>query len=141
MRASNCGDSCADPIAWRCCAWAAETEIGHRGFLELGGAQLVNQAIEATAGSSMHFGDRLCDVLGDAEALISCASSSELRPKVSCPVMSHALIRDRIRVTLATHFSNEERQLLRSRARSRRADFRDCESVRDGLQAGTPRCR
>ena len=48
---------------------AAETEIGHRGFLELGGARLVNQAIEATAGSSMHFGDRLCDVLGDAETL------------------------------------------------------------------------
>ena len=50
-------------------SWAAENEIGHRGFLELGGARLVNQAIEATAGSSMHFGDRLCDVLGDAEAL------------------------------------------------------------------------
>ena len=49
--------------------WAAETEIGHRGFLELGGARLVNQAIEATAGSSMHFGDRLCDVLGDEAAL------------------------------------------------------------------------
>ena len=49
--------------------WAAEAEIGHRGFLELGGARLVNEAIEATAGSSMHFGDRLCDVLGDAETL------------------------------------------------------------------------
>ena len=29
----------------------------------------MNQAIETTAGSSMHFGDRLCNVLGDAEAL------------------------------------------------------------------------
>ena len=65
--------------------WAAETEIGHRGFLELGGARLVNQAIEATAGSSMHFGDRLCDVLGDAEALSSCASFSRPRPRVFWP--------------------------------------------------------
>jgi hypothetical protein len=32
-------------------SWAGENEIGHRGFLELGGAWLVNQAIEATAGS------------------------------------------------------------------------------------------
>ena len=48
---------------------AAEADIGHRGFLELGGARLVNQAIEATAGSSMHFGDRLCDVLGDAQTV------------------------------------------------------------------------
>ena len=50
-------------------AMRGNCEIGHRGFLELGGAHLVNQAIEATAGSSMHFGDRLCDVLGDAGAL------------------------------------------------------------------------
>ena len=49
--------------------WAAEAEIGHRGFLELGGGRLVNQAIEAAAGSAMHFGDRLCDVLGDAPTL------------------------------------------------------------------------
>ena len=49
--------------------WAAEFEVGHRGFLELGGAQLINRAIESTAGSAMHFGDRLCDVLGDEAAM------------------------------------------------------------------------
>ena len=59
--------SCAGPDRLALLLWAAEHEIGHRGFLELGGARLVNQAIEATAGSAMHFGDRLCDVLGDAE--------------------------------------------------------------------------
>ena len=53
----------------RCCAGRRKHEIGHRGFLELGGARLINQAIEATAGSAMHFGDRLCDVLGDAPTL------------------------------------------------------------------------
>ncbi len=49
--------------------WAAEAEVGHRAFLELGGARLINRAIEDTAGSAMHFGDRLCDVLGDEAAV------------------------------------------------------------------------
>ena len=68
----------------RCCCWAAENDIGHRGFLELGGARLVNQAIEATAGSSMHFGDRLCDVLGDAETLAFLRFVFQPRPRGSC---------------------------------------------------------
>ena len=112
-------------------------EIGHRGFLELGGARLVNQAIEATAGSSMHFGDRLCDVLGDAEAiefpalrLPDCDRGSSERTS------RMALIRDRIRVTLAAHFSNEERQLLRLAADHAGLIFELASSVRDGLQAG-----
>ena len=94
-------------------SWAAETEIGHRGFLELGGARLVNQAIEATAGSSMHFGDRLCDVLGDTETMEFLRFVFRAATEGLLSGQSHALISDRIRVTLATHFSNEERQLLR----------------------------
>jgi uncharacterized protein Yka (UPF0111/DUF47 family) len=93
--------------------WAAETETGHRGFLELGGARAVNQAIEATAGSSMHFGDRLCEVLGDAESLDFLRFAFRAATEGLLSGDSHSLIHDRIRVTLATHFSNEERQLLR----------------------------
>ena len=48
----------------------------------------------------------------------------EPRPRGCCPAQSHALIHDRIRVTLATHFSNEERQLLHLRGGSCRADLR-----------------
>jgi len=92
---------------------AADAEIGHRGFLELGGARLVNQLIEATAGSSMHFGDRLCDVLGDGEAVEFLRFVFRTATEGLLNGLSHGLIRDRIRVTLATHFSNEERQLLR----------------------------
>ena len=92
---------------------AADAEIGHRGFLELGGARLVNQLIEATAGSSMHFGDRLCDVLGDGEAVEFLRFVFRSATEGLLNGLSHGLIRDRIRVTLATHFSNEERQLLR----------------------------
>jgi uncharacterized protein Yka (UPF0111/DUF47 family) len=115
--------------------WAAESETGHRGFLELGGARLVNQAIEATAGSSMHFGDRLCYVLGDAEALKFLRFVFQAATEGLLSNQSHALIHDRIRVTLAAHFSNEERQLLRLVADHAGLIFELASSVRDGLQA------
>lgn len=121
--------------------WAAESETGHRGFLELGGARLVNQAIEATAGSSMHFGDRLCYVLGDAEALKFLRFVFQAATEGLLSNQSHALIHDRIRVTLAAHFSNEERQLLRLVADHAGLIFELAGSVRDGLQADSDGAR
>jgi uncharacterized protein Yka (UPF0111/DUF47 family) len=93
-------------------AWAAENGLGHRGFLELGGARLVNDAVEATAGSAMHFGDRLCDVLGDAAAIgflrfVLRAASQGLRAR-----QSRGLIADRVRAELQRHFASEGRRLL-----------------------------
>ncbi len=92
--------------------WAADQEVGQRAFLELGGATLVNQAIEATAGSAMHFGDRLCDVLGVAET--SEFLRFVLRAATDCLVAhrSPSLLRDRVRAELARHFRNERRRLL-----------------------------
>jgi hypothetical protein len=114
-------------------SWAAESEIGHRAFLELGGAQVVNQAIEATAGSSMHFGDRLCDVLGDAEALKFMRSVFQTTTEGLLSSQSQALIRDRIRVTLAAYFGNEERLLLRLATDHAGLVFELATSIRDGL--------
>jgi len=114
--------------------WAAQAELGHRGFLELGGAHPVNQAIEATAGSSMHFGDRLCDVLGDKESgeflrFVFRTSTEGLLAGVS-----RALIHDRIRVALVSHFSNEERQLLRLAADHAGLIFEIASLVQSGVQ-------
>jgi uncharacterized protein Yka (UPF0111/DUF47 family) len=114
--------------------WAAQSETGHRGFLELGGAHLVNQAIEATAGASMHFGDRLCDILGDAETLDflhfvfgSCTSGL-------LADQSHSLINDRIQAALSSHFQNQEQQLLRLAGDHAGLIFELACIVRDGLQ-------
>jgi uncharacterized protein Yka (UPF0111/DUF47 family) len=115
--------------------WAAEAEVGHRGFLELGGARAINEAIEATAGSAMHFGDRLCDVIGDDEAasfiqFVFRAASEGLSSN-----RSQSLIRDRIRAELLTHFSNEERRLLSLAADHGGLIFEIATLVRDGLLA------
>jgi uncharacterized protein Yka (UPF0111/DUF47 family) len=116
--------------------WAAEADVGHRGFLELGGARLVNQAIEATAGSSMHFGDRLCDVLGDKETLAFMHVVFQTATDGLSSGDSHALIHDRIRVALATHFSNEEQRLLHIAADHAGLVFELATLVRDGMRAG-----
>jgi uncharacterized protein Yka (UPF0111/DUF47 family) len=113
---------------------AAEADIGHRGFLELGGARLVNQAIEATAGPSMHFGDRLCEILGDSETSTFMTFVFRTATEGMLSGASQSLIHDRIRVTLATHFSNEERQLLRIAEDHAGLIFELASLVRDGMQ-------
>lgn len=115
--------------------WAAAQEVGHRGFLELGGARLVNQAIEAADGSAVHFGDRLCDVLGVAET--EQFLRFVLRTATDCLIAhrSPSLLRDRIRAELGRHFSNERRRLLRLAADHAGLIFELASLVRDGVLA------
>ena len=113
--------------------WAAQADIGHRGFLELGGARLVNQAIEAARGAAMHFGDRLCDVLGEAETVaffqfVLKAASEGMQAR-----QSHSLIRDRVRAQLQQYFSTIQTQLLRLAADHAALVFDLASLARDGL--------
>ena len=115
--------------------WAAEQEVGHRAFLELGGSKLVNQAVERTAGSAIHFGDRLCDVLGVAET--QAFLRFVLRAATDCLTArrSPSLLRDRIGAELARHFSNERRRLLRLAADHAALLFELASLVRDSVLA------
>ncbi len=115
-------------------AWAAETDTGHRGFLELGGATLVNRAIEATAGSAMRFGDRLCEILGDAETTAFLQFVFRAATEGIMSTQSHALIQDRIRVALASQFKNEERQMLGRAAEHAGLVFELAALVVDGVR-------
>lgn len=115
--------------------WAAEAEVGHRGFLEMGGAQIINRAIETVSGSAMHFGDRLCDVLGDDAALkyvqfVLRAASEGLREH-----RSRELIHDRLRAELQAHFANEGQRLLELAAEHAGLIFELACQVQDGILA------
>ncbi|HEX3991377.1 MAG TPA: DUF47 family protein [Acetobacteraceae bacterium] len=118
--------------------WAAQQDAGHRGFLEIGGARAINQAIEATADTAMHFGDRLCDVLGTEPAVefvqfvLSTAAQGKLAGQ------SNALIADRIRAELQRHLSDDERRLLGVAVDHAGLIFEIASLVQDGvLAAGT----
>jgi uncharacterized protein Yka (UPF0111/DUF47 family) len=82
-------------------------------------------------------GDRLFDVQRDAEALdfLRFVFRTATEGLLTGMSQGQGLIRDRIRITLATHFSNEERQLLRLAVDHAGLIFEIANSVRDGLQA------
>lgn len=44
--------------------WAAAEDLGHLGFLALGGERVIFQAMEVAAAGRLRFGDRLIDVIG-----------------------------------------------------------------------------
>jgi uncharacterized protein Yka (UPF0111/DUF47 family) len=116
-------------------AWAADAEVGQRAFLELGGAQLINRAIEETGGSAMHFGDRLCDVLGDTAAMefirfVFRAAMEGLRDH-----QSSGLIRDRVRAELQVHFSTEGKRLFQLASEQAAMIFEIATLVQEGIHA------
>lgn len=115
--------------------WAAEMEVGHRGFLELGGAKLINLAIEETRDSAMHFGDRLSDVLGDELAMefmrfVFRASMEGLRDH-----QSPGLIHDRVRAELQAHFSSEGKRLLQMASEQAAMIFEIATLLEDSIRA------
>jgi uncharacterized protein Yka (UPF0111/DUF47 family) len=115
--------------------WAAENEIGHRGFLELGGAQLINQAIEKVSGSAIHFGDQLCDVLGDEAAADFVRFVLHAATEGLIAHQSARLIHDRVCAELQAHFSTEGRRLLDLAGEHAGLIFELASQVREGVAA------
>lgn len=91
--------------------WAADQNYGHRAFLQLGGEQLVHEAIEH-ARVPIRYGERLDDVLGreaivDYVRFVLRTSSEGLREG-----RSDRLVRDELRAELLNHFATAEQGLL-----------------------------
>ena len=114
-------------------AWAGQKEVGHRAFLELGGAQLINRAIEDSAGSAMHFGDRLCDVLGHEAALDFLRFAFQAAMEALRDHQSTGLIHDRLRAELQAHFSSEGKRLLQMACEQAAMIFEIATLVREGI--------
>ena len=115
-------------------AWAAKEDIGHRGFLEVGGPRLIHEAVEETAGSAMHFGDRLCDVLGNEAALDFVCFVFRSATQALRAHQSSGLLRDRIRAELQIHFSSEGKRLLELAGEHAGIIFDIATLVRDGIR-------
>lgn len=115
--------------------WAADNDIGHRGFLEIGGDQMVYDAIEASASGLFHIGDRLCSVLGDEVAYAYLQFCFRAATEGLLANQSPALIRDRVRAELLVHMASGERRLLAIAADHAALIFEIATGVRDGLLA------
>jgi uncharacterized protein Yka (UPF0111/DUF47 family) len=83
--------------------WAARNRVGHRGFLVLGGSELVGSAVHNATPTRIGFGDRLDDALGreaavdflktvlrvSAEALLEGSSTRSARDRIEADLVRH----------------------------------------------------
>jgi hypothetical protein len=92
--------------------WAAGQELGHRAFLELGGTELVFEAVRRAAAGRVPYGERLDGALGAEETArflrrVLRASSEGLKAGRSA-----RLIRDEVQADLALRFDTAESALM-----------------------------
>ncbi len=92
--------------------WAARHRVGHRGFLELGGAELVASAVHRAASSRIGFGERLDDALGPEAAVDFLKTVLRISTEALLQGSSVRLARDRIEVALVAHLQRVDTRLL-----------------------------
>src|SRR5271166_16462 len=98
--------------AVRLLAWAADHEVGHMGFLRLGGARAVFDVVDFAARGRGHFGQTLDDLLGPERAIrfleftLNVAASELLAGK------SESLIHDELRAELSRQLRDSNQSVL-----------------------------
>ncbi|MHC4959250.1 MAG: DUF47 domain-containing protein [Planctomycetota bacterium] len=84
--------------------WAAEQDVGHRGFLELGGERLVFEALDYAAKTPLRYGDRLDRILGETETVRYLRFVLSAAAEYLLAGRSRRFIRDAVRTELLKYF-------------------------------------
>lgn len=92
--------------------WAAERDFGHRAFLELGGSDLVFEAVRRTAAGRIPYGARLDAVLGTSECVRFLESVLRQTSQGLRQERSQRLIRDQVQADLAQLFDTADIAVL-----------------------------
>ena len=92
--------------------WAARHRVGHRGFLELGGTELVASAVHHAAPSRIGFGERLDDTLGREAAVDFLKTVLRISAEALLQGSSVRLARDRIEAVLVAHLQRVDTRVL-----------------------------
>lgn len=92
--------------------WAADHNVGHRAFLQLGDVALVYTAMERAARAQIRYGARLDEILGRESAqtflqAVLTIAANGLRERKSV-----RLVQDEIQAELLTHFQSGEQRAL-----------------------------
>ena len=98
--------------AVRILEWAARHRIGHRGFLELGGNELLSAAVRNAAPARIGFGERLDQALGRIAAIDFLKSVLRNSTEALRAGQSVRLVRDRIEADLVRHLERVDSALL-----------------------------
>ena len=92
--------------------WAAAEEVGHRGFLTLGGERLIYDALEQAVKTPLRYGEPLHEMIGEEVARDYLRFVLQITATGLLKGQSEALIRDRVRAELFTHFRSAEQRFL-----------------------------
>ena len=93
-------------------AWAARHRIGHRGFLELGGNDLLSAAVRNAAPARIGFGERLDQALGRNAAIDFLKAALRNSTEALLAGQSARLVRERIEADLMQHLERVDSTLL-----------------------------
>jgi hypothetical protein len=100
----------ADAIA--VLTWAADHNVGHRAFLQLGDVELVDTAMERVARAQIRYGARLDEILGREPALAFLQAVLKIAIDGLREGRSARLIQDEILAELLTHVHSAEHGAL-----------------------------
>ena len=92
--------------------WAAEQDLGHRAFLQLGGERLIYDALEQAVRTPLRYGEKLHEMIGIEAARNYLRFVLETAATGLRDGRSQMLIRDRVRAELFSHFRSAEQRLL-----------------------------
>ncbi len=92
--------------------WAARHRCGHRGFLALGGSELVGSAVHHAAPTRIGFGERLDQALGREAAIDFLKTVLRVSAEALLEGGSVRLARDRIEAELIRHLRGVDATLL-----------------------------
>lgn len=115
--------------------WAADHNIGHRGFLKLGGERLIYEAIQFVQESPLRYGERLYEALGPSAAFDFMKFALRAATEGLLQGRSERFIRDEVKAELARHFLSVEANILAIAANHAALVFDLATNLRDGLVA------
>jgi uncharacterized protein Yka (UPF0111/DUF47 family) len=121
--------------------WAADQNLGHRGFLALGGEHLLYEAIEFAQQTPLRYGERLYEAIGPDVAVEFLRFVLRATAEGLLQSRSERFIRDEIKAELAGCFHSAMENLLGIAAGHAALVFELATAVHDGLTAyGDPGC-
>ena len=113
--------------------WAADNDVGHMGFLKLGGEKLIYEALELAARGPLRYGEPLYQILGRERTLeyiewvLKTATAGMLANR------SHLLIQDEIKAELLRYFRSAHQGLMEICTEHASLTIEVATAVRDSL--------
>ncbi len=92
--------------------WAAENDKGHRGFLVLGGEQLIFESLEIASKIPMRYGEPLHQVIGREKTMEFFKWVLERSATGLLEKQSHLFIQDEIKAELLRYFHSAHQDLM-----------------------------